>query len=96
MPREERVVSVWSAVHDNGWVTKAVEIPDGRFAAWAAPDDRATTPAYIEDGPENAKNAAEFALRETSGHSTCSARCTGWQLEQHRMFFTSDDGVGSR
>jgi hypothetical protein len=52
---DDRPLAVWTNAHDNGWVANAVEMPDGTFAAWAAPDATATGTDYIEDGPENAK-----------------------------------------
>jgi len=69
-------------VHDNGWLATASENLDGTFSAWAAPDapDAAD---YIEDCPENAMRAAEFALRQKSGHERCSKLCTGWR-QHHR------------
>ena len=36
--KPHRLMAVWTAAHDNGWVTSVVENPDGSFAAWAAPD----------------------------------------------------------
>ena len=73
---------LWTNIHDNGWITTAAEGPDGTFLAWATPEDETSsvTLDYIEDGPENAMRAAEFALRRKSGHATCSTRCTGWVL----------------
>ena len=79
-----RPLAVWTNIHDNGWVAHAVENPDGTFAAWAAPDATGTAVAdYVEDGPENAKRAAEFALTQKSGHQQCSPSCTGWQVHFH-------------
>ena len=78
-----RPLAVWTNVHDNGWVTNAVEMPDGTFAAWAAPDSTTTGLDYVEDGPENAKRPAQFALERTSGHTQCSERCSGWRVHFH-------------
>jgi len=63
-----RPLAIWRNMHDNGWVANAVENSDGTFAAWAAPDVTSTAIAdYVEDGPENATRAAEFALAKKSG-----------------------------
>ena len=35
---------------------------------------------YIEMDEATAKAAAEFALREKSGHSECSPNCKAWEL----------------
>ena len=35
---------------------------------------------YIEMDEASAKAAAEFALREKSGHSECSSNCKAWEL----------------
>lgn len=43
------------------------------YAASAAPDSGPLRVAYVEDGPKHARIAAEFALKEKTGH----ARCTG-------------------
>jgi hypothetical protein len=76
--------AVWTATHDNGWTTGVTENPDGTFAAWLT---RETTgpviPEYIEDSPENAMRAAEYALHQKTGHDRCSPACSGWQLHQH-------------
>jgi hypothetical protein len=79
---EHRALAIWTSVHDNGWVANAVERPDGTFAAWAA-SDATTYVDYVEDGPENAKLAAEFALRRKSGHEQCSPLCLGWRVHFH-------------
>ena len=79
-----RPLAIWTNIHDNGWVTNAVENPDSTFAAWATLETTATAVAdYVEDGLENAKCAAEFALARKSGHRQCSPRCTGWQVHFH-------------
>jgi hypothetical protein len=80
---ERPPLAVWTNLHDNGWMTTAVESPDGTFFAWATPDETLRVVVdYIEDGAENAMRAAEFALRRKSGHTTCSTRCTGWLLHE--------------
>jgi hypothetical protein len=78
-----RPLAVWTNVHDNGWVANAVEMPDGLFAAWAASDATTTSIDYLEDGPENAKRSAEFALKRKSGHTRCSPGCSGWRVHFH-------------
>jgi hypothetical protein len=72
---------VWAARHDNGWLTQAVEKPDGTYAAWAHHKDTIVAgPDYVEMDSENAKRAAEFALARKSGHWECSSACSGWEL----------------
>ena len=41
------------------------------------------SPDYIEMDDMSAKAAAEFALREKSGHYDRSAGCSGWELHTH-------------
>ena len=78
-------LAVWTNIHDNGWITIAAEAPDGTFVGWAAPAETSNvTVDYIEDGPENAMRAAEFALGRKSGHAACSTRWTGWLLHVDR------------
>jgi hypothetical protein len=79
----KRELAVWSARHDNGWETYALENHDGTYAAWAAPVAVAASVDYIEMDAENAKRAALFALRTKSGHDACSERCSGWELHSH-------------
>jgi uncharacterized ferredoxin-like protein len=76
-----RRLEVWTATHDTGWVTQAVENPDGTYAAWALPTAAVVSdPDYVERDAENARRAAEFALARKTGHRTCSAACSGWAL----------------
>jgi hypothetical protein len=76
-----RQFAVWTASHDNGWTTGATENPDGTFSAWATSEPAgAIRPDYIEDGPENAMRAAEYALEQKTGHAQCSRACSGWQM----------------
>ena len=81
MDSRSRALAVWTNVHDNGWVATAAETPDGTYAAWAAPDATAMAVDYVEDGRENGKRAAEFALARRSGHDQCSSICTGWRVD---------------
>lgn len=85
MATGRRALAVWTAAHDNGWTTNALENLDGTFSAWAAPDPATVAIDYIEDGPEHAKIAAEYALRQKTGHTRCSAGCSGWQLHFHEV-----------
>ena len=86
MAIHQRVMCLWTAVHDNGWVTKAVENPDGSYSAWATTDPDALGPVdFVEDGPENGKRAAEYALRQRTGHEHCSDACSGWTVHTHLM-----------
>ena len=48
--------------------------------AWAAPDAITTGVDCVEDGPENAKRAAEFALERKSGYTQCSPSCSEWRV----------------
>lgn len=74
----------WIARHSNGWVTLIEERPDETWAAWAFPEGSTPThPDYIEMDDVSAKAAAEFALREKSGHDRCDAGCSGWELHTH-------------
>jgi hypothetical protein len=79
----ERERAVWMARHENGWLTYVVESPDGTYAAWAAPEGATPTVDYVEMDPETAKTAALFALASKSGHTQCSAVCSGWELHTH-------------
>jgi len=74
----------WFARHSNGWVTFAELRPDGTWVAWAVADgELASGPDYIEMDDVSAKAAAEFALREKSGHDRCEVGCSGWVLHTH-------------
>jgi hypothetical protein len=74
----------WVSHHDNGWVAHADERPDGTWAAWAvAGGEVVPGPDYIEMDDLSAKAAADFALREKSGHKHCSGGCAGWELHTH-------------
>jgi hypothetical protein len=78
----ERTLPVWRATHDNGWITTAAENADGTYSAWAAPADGSIALDYLEDGPEHARIAAEYALKRKTGHR-CPAECSGWRA-RHR------------
>ena len=84
MATKHRPLTIWTNLHHNGWITNAAENADGTFAAWAAPEATVVLVAdYIEDGPENARRAAEFALKQKSGREQCSSSCTGWSVYFH-------------
>lgn len=85
MRMQPRQMALWSATHDNGWETTAAENVDGTFSAWAAPIDQTVPVDYVEDGPENAKRAADFVLRRKTGHDHCSDKCSGWTLHTHTI-----------
>jgi len=71
---------VWSARHDNDWVTIVCEQPDGTFAVIAAPvTARNVTPDDIATTAGIGKVTAEQTLREKSGHAHCSPACEAWQ-----------------
>jgi regulation of enolase protein 1 (concanavalin A-like superfamily) len=80
----------WTAHHDNGWVTTVLETPSGTFSAWVAREGEALSVDYAEEGPENAKIAAEFALKSKTGHAECSPQCSGWQLHTHELRVSDD------
>ena len=82
---QPRMLTAWTAHHDNGWVTTVLETPHGTFAAWAAPDAETVSVDYIEDTPEHAQAAALFALKRKTGHDQCSPACSAWQLHTHEM-----------
>jgi hypothetical protein len=76
----ESVRAVWINRHDNGWQTYAIKNADGTYSAWAAPEGQTPGVDYIEMDPETAMTAAMFALKQKSGHDTCSTACSGWEL----------------
>ena len=79
-------MAVWTACHDNGWVTSVVENPNGSFAAWAAPDRQGGGVYSIVDEAEDGKQAAAASLARATGHRACSQRCTGWSLRTYAVF----------
>jgi hypothetical protein len=84
--RPHRLMAVWTARHDNGWVTSVVENPNGSFAAWAAPDGEGGGVYSIVDQVEEGKKAATDSLRRDAGHGECSGGCTGWSLRTYAVF----------
>lgn len=93
--RPHRLMSVWTAQHENGWQTSVVENPNGSFAAWAAPDGQAGGVYSILEDAEEGKLAAAASLRRATGHAHCSARCSEWSLHTYAVFDRRRD-VGSR
>jgi hypothetical protein len=83
--RRSLQLAVWTATHDNGWETTVSENVDHTFSAWAAPFTGPVRIDYVEDGPENAMRAAEFALRRKTGHDQCSRVCSGWTRHSHTI-----------
>ena len=79
-------MAVWTARHDNGWVTSVVENPNGSFAAWAAPDGEGGGVYSIVDEAEDGKTAAAASLARETGHNGCSLRCTGWAFRTYAVF----------
>ena len=73
--KPHRLMAVWTAAHDNGWVTSVVENPDGSFAAWAAPDGEGAGVYTIQADVDSGKAAAEAALQRHTGHDGCSNGC---------------------
>ena len=84
--KPHRLMAVWTATHDNGWLTSVVENPDGTFAAWAAPDGDAAGVYTVQPDVEGGKMSAEGALRRHTGHDGCSEACTTWQLRSYAVF----------
>lgn len=81
-----RLMAVWTAHHDNGWVTSVVENPNGSFAAWAAPDGEGGGVYSIVDEAEDGKKTAAASLVRETGHTGCSRRCTRWSLRTYAVF----------
>ena len=84
--KPHRLMAVWTAAHDNGWVTSVVENPDGTFAAWAAPDGENAGVYTIEPDVDRGKTAAEAALERHTGHDGCSNGCSLWEVRTYAVF----------
>ena len=84
--RPHRMMAVWTATHDNGWLTSVVENPDGTFAAWASPDGESAGVYTIQADVDRGRSAAESALRRLAGHEACSDGCTVWQVRTYAVF----------
>jgi hypothetical protein len=84
--KPHRLMAVWTATHDNGWLTSVVENPDGTFAAWAAPDGESAGLYTIKTDVDGGKASAEGALRRLTGHEGCSGSCSAWQLRTYAVF----------
>ena len=84
--RPHRLMAVWTATHDNGWLTSVVENPDGTFAAWAAPDGECAGVYIVTPDVAAGKMSAEGALRRHTGHDGCSDACSTWQLRSYAVF----------
>jgi hypothetical protein len=84
--RPHRLMAVWTARHDNGWVTSVVENPNGSFAAWAALDGEGGGVYSIVEEAEDGKKAAAASLVRETGHTGCSRRCTVWSLRTYAVF----------
>jgi hypothetical protein len=70
---------LWTATHDKGWTTGVTENPDGTYAAWVTRETTGpVTAAYVEDTPENAMRAADYAVAEKTGHRQCSSASSRW------------------
>ncbi|MGH9310590.1 MAG: hypothetical protein ACRD1U_14530 [Vicinamibacterales bacterium] len=83
-----RPLAAWTARHDNGWVATVLETPNGLYSAWVGREGEAISVDYVEDSPEHAQIAAEFALKQRTGHAQCSAQCSGWLLHTHEFIIT--------
>jgi len=95
-------LTVWSALHDNGWLAIVAEQPDGTYAVIsAASSARDVQPDAIATSADDGKAAAVDALRAKSGHDHCSPQCQRWQRERHLVMLLAEDfneysGVTSR
>ena len=84
--KPHRLMAVWTAAHDNGWVTSVVENPDGSFAAWAAPDGESAGVYTIQPDVDSGQAAAEAALQRHTGHDGCSDGCSLWEVRTYAVF----------
>jgi hypothetical protein len=84
--KPHRLMAVWTAAHDNGWVTSVVENPDGSFAAWAAPDGEGAGVYTIQPDVDSGKTAAEAALQRHTAHDGCSEHCSLWEVRTYAVF----------
>src|SRR5215204_1232825 len=84
--KPHRQMAVWTAAHDNGWLTSVVENPDGTFAAWAAPDGESAGIYTVQPDVESGRAAAETALRRHTHHECCSDACSAWQVRTYAVF----------
>ena len=71
-------------------MTTVLETPSGTFSAWVAREGEALSVDSDDEGPEQAKIAAEFALKAKTGHAECSPQCSGWQLHTHELSVADD------
>ena len=85
---QRRSLALWEARHDNGWTTVVLEQPDGTFVAWAGLGDVIGVD-YLEMSPETAQAGALFALKQKSGHSKCSPRCSPWEMRTHSVLVSA-------
>jgi hypothetical protein len=84
--RPHRLMAVWTARHDNGWLTSVVENPNGSFAAWAAPEGESGGVYSIQEEAEAGKEAAAASLRRESDHTECSDACSAWAVQTYAVF----------
>jgi hypothetical protein len=89
--RPHRMMAVWTARHDNGWLTSVVENPNGSFAAWAAPEGESGGVYSIQEEAEAGKEAAAAALGRESDHTECSDACSAWTLQTYAVFDRRQD-----
>jgi hypothetical protein len=84
MINPESIRGTWMARHDNDWQTLVIETSDGTFLASAGPRGQQLPKIdYVEIDAETANTAAMFALRQKSGHDTCSPACSDWEFHTH-------------
>ena len=85
---------VWSARHDNDWLTIVCEQPDGSFAVMAVPvTARDVSPDGITSTAGVGKLTAEEALRRKSGHAHCSPACERWQQRRELVMLLAEDAA---
>jgi len=83
-PREFRPLVVWEATHDNGWTTRIDERRDGSFRAWAGSRSGRGIIDSIMPSVEAAHRTVMSSLRSETGHTTCSRRCSDWDIRSRR------------
>lgn len=69
------VIRTWTQCHDNGWEALVCDVPDGRFAGWAAPADGPIRVDHLAETLAEAQGAALMSLRLRSLHSHCTDGC---------------------
>lgn len=66
-------------------MTTVLETPSGTFSVWLSREDEAASVDGVEHEPDAAQRAAEAALKDKTGHTACSDRCSAWRLHTHEF-----------